>query len=52
MQRLKQVLMNLLQNAVKFTYEGKILVEIDYYPDNLYLKGKVQDTGIGISKQD
>lgn len=51
-QRLRQVYLNLLQNAIKFTYEGKITLELKYNPQTLYLTGKVRDTGIGISEED
>ncbi|HEV2991124.1 MAG TPA: response regulator [Candidatus Angelobacter sp.] len=49
--RLKQVLVNLLGNAVKFTEKGKIvlLVETDTSsPDEVGLRFSVSDTGIGI----
>ncbi|HEX7816633.1 ATP-binding protein [Dyella sp.] len=52
--RLRQVLMNLLGNAVKFTYEGHIDVDVNI--DNAgqgagFLTVSVADTGIGIDKQ-
>ncbi|MDO5725571.1 MAG: HAMP domain-containing sensor histidine kinase [Tissierellia bacterium] len=48
--RIKQVLINLLDNAIKFTNEGKIYI-IAYREDsNLIIK--IKDTGIGISAQD
>jgi signal transduction histidine kinase len=46
--RLKQIFINLLQNALKFTYEGSITIELDYEKDTQFLIGKVSDTGIGI----
>ncbi len=46
-----QVLINLLGNAVKFTHEGQIELEISSV-DNNELKFKVTDTGIGISEED
>ncbi len=50
-QRLKQILKNLVENAIKFTNEGR--VEFGYKPANdgsLYFF--VKDTGIGIVKED
>jgi two-component system sensor histidine kinase/response regulator len=49
--RLRQVLLNLINNAIKFTNQGEILVRIDLRhktPNNLRLGFCVQDTGIGI----
>ncbi len=53
-QRLKQVLVNLINNAIKFTKEGYIKVEAHFKPiDSNYIQLEiaVQDTGIGISKE-
>ena len=44
--------MNLLQNAIKFTYSGKIKATLDYDKDTKEIKGTVSDTGIGISEDD
>lgn len=52
--RLRQVLSNLLNNAVKFTDEGTICLlvkEISKKDKNLRLLFSVKDTGIGISKE-
>lgn len=58
-QRLRQVLLNLLNNAIKFTHEGSVTVITDILPrqsdqDKGYAKISVVDTGIGVSleKQD
>ena len=51
--RLQQVLMNLLNNAVKFTEEGKITLRIDELERNdntQTVKFIVEDSGIGISQ--
>jgi signal transduction histidine kinase len=49
--RLRQVLSNLISNAVKFTHEGEIAVGIqleEEYNNNLTLLFYVEDTGVGI----
>ena len=53
--RIKQILLNLLSNALKFTYNGFIELILQDFPENreipLY-KISVKDTGIGIKKED
>jgi PAS domain S-box-containing protein len=52
--RIKQVLTNLIGNAIKFTKNGKISVYIDLLSeseDECQIKFCVKDTGIGISKE-
>ena len=49
--RLRQVLLNLLNNAVKFTHAGSIEMRADMYErreDSLTLHFSVSDTGVGI----
>jgi signal transduction histidine kinase/DNA-binding NarL/FixJ family response regulator/HPt (histidine-containing phosphotransfer) domain-containing protein len=46
--RLRQVLLNLLGNAVKFTIEGSIAVRVETTPDALGLRIEVADTGPGV----
>jgi len=49
--RLKQILMNLLQNALKFTDHGQIMISAEIYTrseTDLRILFKVSDTGIGI----
>ncbi|GIZ08574.1 hypothetical protein FUMI01_13010 [Flavobacterium sp. UMI-01] len=49
--RLQQVLINLLDNAIKFTSEGEVRLEVQLLrkKDNIqYLNFKVMDSGIGI----
>jgi CheY-like chemotaxis protein len=54
--RLRQVLMNLLANAAKFTRNGQIRFEVSAYPvttpDTVELRFSVIDTGIGIDPQE
>ena len=49
-QKLRQILINLLGNAVKFTDIGSIRLEVFEYPESR-LRLDVVDTGIGIKKQ-
>jgi two-component system sensor histidine kinase/response regulator len=47
--RLRQVLVNLVGNAVKFTHEGEVVVHVDVLHGDLpTLRIEVRDTGIGI----
>jgi PAS domain S-box-containing protein len=49
--RLRQILVNLVSNAVKFTHQGEVLVTVDAAPeaDGMHrLHFAVKDTGIGI----
>ncbi len=43
---LRKVFINLIGNAIKFTQQGGICIEISWH--NGQLKGRVQDTGMGI----
>ncbi len=51
--KIRQVLLNLTGNAVKFTDRGHVLVEVDcpeFTPVDASIRVAVSDTGIGISK--
>ncbi len=50
--RLKQIMLNLISNALKFTEEGEIVVQLysDDKQEQDYLTISVSDTGIGISQ--
>ena len=53
--RVRQVLINLTNNAVKFTRSGKVAINVDFdkISDNeIMLRIAVQDTGIGIKEKD
>ncbi len=54
--RLKQIITNLLTNAVKYTEKGTVTLSIGYEDaeadDEIILKVSVRDTGIGIRPED
>ena len=55
MGRLRQVLLNLLGNAIKFTEQGKVTLSVcttQQSHDNYTLRFVIDDTGIGIAEKD
>jgi signal transduction histidine kinase/DNA-binding response OmpR family regulator len=53
--RLKQIVINLANNAAKFTKSGQVLLKFDFEPasgNNINLLFSVKDTGIGIKSED
>lgn len=49
--KLKQIITNLVNNAVKFTEKGKVLLSYDINVENKTLNFIVSDTGIGITNE-
>ena len=50
--RLKQVIMNLVKNALKFTTNGSISVALAYQQEQQMLIGHVRDSGVGIARHE
>ena len=60
--RIRQILINVVNNAVKFTREGYVEFSADYeyatddagkkIPDEIMMSFKIRDTGIGIHEED
>ncbi|MGE3958243.1 MAG: ATP-binding protein [Vicinamibacterales bacterium] len=51
-QKVKQILLNLLSNALKFTHQGAITIAARRRPKGRLLELSVADTGIGIAPAD
>ncbi|MCU7921061.1 MAG: response regulator [Candidatus Thiodiazotropha sp. (ex Epidulcina cf. delphinae)] len=52
-QRIRQILVNLIGNAIKFTHAGEVIVRVlpgMKLPSGVALKFEVEDSGIGISE--
>ena len=50
--RLKEILLNFVRNAVKYTIKGEIVIYVETESsklDSVFLKFRVEDTGIGMS---
>lgn len=53
-QQLRRVLAHLIENALKFTAEGEVLISVSLFArknDTLFVKLVVRDSGIGISQE-
>jgi len=53
--RIEQIIINILNNAVKYTEKGKVTFNVDYAASkvgSIKLKVSISDTGIGIRQED
>ncbi len=50
--RVRQVMLNLVNNAIKYTHEGSVSVDVYYEKNTQMLQIVVADTGIGIKNED
>ncbi|MBR5407052.1 MAG: response regulator [Lachnospiraceae bacterium] len=50
--RIRQIMLNLINNAIKYTDEGSVSIDVSFDKDNSKLKVIVTDTGIGIKDED
>lgn len=49
--RIKQVVINLLSNAAKFTTRGNVHLALRWLPEQALLEWRVSDTGIGLTRE-
>ena len=50
--RVRQIMLNIINNAIKYTEEGKVSVDASYDMDREKLIIRVSDSGIGIREED
>lgn len=50
--RIRQVMLNLINNAIKYTHEGSVSIDVNYDTSTQMLTLSVKDTGIGIKNED
>ena len=48
--RFRQIVLNLVGNALKFTFEGSVKVEVTYVAERSSIRTEIRDTGIGIDQ--
>ena len=50
--RVRQVMLNLINNAIKYTHEGSVTIDVSYDNASGMMQMIVSDTGIGIKNED
>ena len=50
--RVRQIMLNIVNNAIKYTQEGSVRVSVSFDRDTGLLRVRVADTGIGIREKD
>jgi len=50
--RIRQILINLVGNAIKFTEQGSVRISLGYRSTDATLRVEITDTGIGISERE
>lgn len=50
-EKLRHILRNLINNAVKFTEQGSVVISVRYLPQASQLEFKVDDTGVGMERE-
>jgi signal transduction histidine kinase len=48
--RMEQILINLIENAIRYTKKGSIIISLSRYSDKVMIR--IKDTGIGIPSED
>jgi two-component system sensor histidine kinase BarA len=49
--RTRQVLCHLFDNAIKFTHEGEISIDVEHIPEREVIQFAITDTGIGMTEE-